>query len=136
MTLQNPTGPSVHHRPAVHIELAGTVQHDSLYKHGNSYALGHTQGNWVARVPDPGAKWVPELKVIVRGIAQVTHGEEGANIELAPMSPGGLQASAGQGLSACNIDVGIGNHSLTNTFKNTPPSTARTPMSIQLCVYS
>ena len=33
----------------------------------------------LARVPDPGAERVPELMVIVRGIAiaQVTHGEEG-----------------------------------------------------------
>jgi len=29
-----------------------------------------------------------------------------------PMSPGGSQASAGEGLSPCNIGIGIGKHLL------------------------
>jgi len=32
-----------------------------------------------------------------------------------PMSPGGSQASAGEGLSPCNIGIGIGN-AVANTY--------------------
>jgi len=33
-----------------------------------------------------------------------------------PMSPGGSQASAGEGLSPCNIGIGIGN-TVTITYR-------------------
>jgi len=59
-------------------------------------------------LPDPGAERVPELTVIVRviSIAQVTQRGRVPKLRT-PMSPGGSQASAGEGFSPCNIGIGI-----------------------------